>query len=174
MDTNSTEFSFQQNSIIATLKDHAQFIDAAIVTIEGKAQQNFTTINIVAIIAGAVNFGSLSPSQVAAAIDQNSQLLVIYAPTLLLLLAYVATVLLSVKAMSISALGTHPILVVEEEVERWENYTVSEYYKWMKKHILTYIKKTNVSRSARPISCVDHRSGLALRYLRCSCSGRLA
>lgn len=61
MTTNENGLTYQQTNALATLKDHAAFINGAVDSIESKAHQNFTVIYIVLAVAGAANlcsFGS--------------------------------------------------------------------------------------------------------------------
>lgn len=126
-----SELTFQQRNVIATLKDHATFIDGAIDTIERKAHHNFTVINIVVAVAGAVNLCSLASPEIPRAIKDNGLYLATYLPTAYLLFTYLRTAFLSVDAMAVEERGSHPILVTEEEVARWQDeYSVEEYYKW--------------------------------------------
>lgn len=157
MDKKLTGLTFQQKTVLATLQKHTQFIDEAIITIENKAQQNFTIVNIVAAIAGAVNISSLSPSEIAQAIQSNPYFLLIYSPSILLAISYCATVFFSMQAMSLAVHGSHPILVTEEEVMRWEKYPISAFYKWTK---LAYIEIYKENK------CVSEKKAKSVHYSR--------
>ena len=64
MTEHHNDLSFQQLSVLELLKAHIQSQKDAIATLEAsKAQQNFTTINIIAAIVAALNIDSSTDRQ---------------------------------------------------------------------------------------------------------------
>ena len=153
-----TELTFQQRNVVATLKDHATFIDGAIDTIEQKAHHNFTVINIIIAVAGAVNLCSLTSPAIPRAIQQNVFYALTFLPTVYLVYAYLRTAFLSVDAMTVEERGSHPILVTPEEVKRWEGYCVADYYKWtVDAYIDIYRENHSISRSKAKSVVSSHK-----------------
>ena len=143
MDTGAKELTFQQRSVVTTLKDNAAYIDGCIDTIEQKAHQNFTTINIIAAIVGVVNLTSIASPEIRRALAENPISLFIYTPTALIIVAYFLALHAQSEAGQMARRMSHPIDATEESVKWWEACPVNEYYDETVKHYIKAYKHNN-------------------------------
>ncbi len=157
MDTDTKELTFQQRSVVATLKDNAAYIDGCIDTIERKAHQNFATVNIIAAIVGVVNLTSVASPAIRSAVAENPISILIYSPTALIVVAYFLALRTQNQAGQMARRMSHPIDATEESVKWWEDCSVKEYYDQTVKHYIKAYKHNNClnERKAEKNKCIE-------------------
>lgn len=114
MTEHHNDLSFQQLSVLELLKAHIQSQKDAIATLETKAQQNFTTINIIAAIVAALNIDLGQTDSLRQVINERP----LFA---LILLGYAAVVILSIWAVMLRKQASQPMEVSVENANDWSN-----------------------------------------------------
>ncbi len=112
MASQDDNLSFQQLSVLDLLKSHIQSQKDAIATLEGKAQNNFTIINIIVAIVAALNI------ELGAA--ENFHQIISERPLLpLIFVGYVIVVVLSLHALVIRRQASVPMEVSLRHAQDW-------------------------------------------------------
>ena len=114
MTEHQNDLSFQQLSVLELLKAHIQSQKDAITTLETKAQQNFTTINIIAAIVAALNIDLGQTDNIRHVVNERP----LFA---LILIGYAAVVILSIWAVMLRKQASQPMEVSVENANDWSN-----------------------------------------------------
>lgn len=115
------QLTYQELSVLELLKTHTQSQKDAIKTLENKAQQNFTIINIIAAIVAALNLELGDTAKV--------QQILIERPLLTLSLAgYAAIVFLSIRALVLRKQGTESMTVSLKNAKDWSTCELDHHY----------------------------------------------
>ncbi len=104
--------SYQQLSVLDLLKSHTQFQRDAIATLEGKAQNNFTIINIIVAIVAALNIEVGAAESFHQIVSERPLILLIF-------VGYVIVVVLSLHALAIRQQASVPMEVSLRHAQDW-------------------------------------------------------
>lgn len=106
------ELNSQQIRVLDLLKAHIQSQTDAIATLESKAQNNFTIINIIVAIVAALNLELGAAKSLHHIISERPLLLAIFA-------GYALVVVLSLRALVIRKQATAPMTVSVKHAKDW-------------------------------------------------------
>lgn len=106
------DLSFQQQSVLDLFNSHIQSQRDAIATLESKAQNNFTIINIIVAIVAALNLELGAAESLHQIISERPLLLVIF-------IGYACVVVLSLSALAIRKQATVPMKVSVKHAKDW-------------------------------------------------------
>ncbi len=106
------DLSFQQLRVLDLLKSHIQSQTDAIATLENKAQNNFTIINIIVAIVAALNLELRTADNLHQIISERPLLLLIF-------VGYALVVVLSLRALVIRKQATVPMTVSVKYARDW-------------------------------------------------------
>lgn len=121
MTEKNTNLTYQQLSVIELLKAHLQSQKDAINTLENKAQQNFTTINIIAAIVAALNLELGQADKIQQVINERP----LFA---LILIGYAIVVILSIWAVMLRAWASQPMKISLQNAHDWSNCDLDHHF----------------------------------------------
>ncbi len=104
--------SFQQLSVLDLLKSHIESQRDAIATLENKAQNNFTIINIIVAIVAALNLELGAAESLQEIVSERPLLVLIF-------VGYACVVVLSLNALAIRQQATVPMTVSVKHAIGW-------------------------------------------------------
>ena len=106
------DLTIQEQSVLDLLKSHIESQRDAIATLENKAQNNFTIINIIVAIVAALNLELGAAESLHQIISERPLLLVIF-------VGYACVVVLSLSALAIRKQATVPMNVSVKHAKDW-------------------------------------------------------
>ncbi len=104
--------SFQQLSVLDLLKSHIESQRDAIASLENKAQNNFTIINIIVAIVAALNLELGAAESLQEIVSERPLLVLIF-------VGYASVVVLSLNALAIRQQATVPMTVSVKHAIDW-------------------------------------------------------
>ena len=113
--------SYQQLTVLELLKSHIRAQKDAIATLENKAQQNFTVINIIIGIVAGLNLNGGASDTLPNIVSGRPMLIAVF-------LGYVAVVVLSLGALAISRQATAPMKVSVKNTVEWSETDVKHLF----------------------------------------------
>ncbi|MDE2749646.1 MAG: hypothetical protein OXI34_11830 [Chloroflexota bacterium] len=121
MTAQDTKLTYQQLSVLELLKAHIQSQKDAITVLENKAQQNFTIINIIAAIVAALNLELGEADKIRQVINERP----LFA---LILIGYATVVILSIWAVMLRKLASHPMKISLQNAQDWSNCDLDHHF----------------------------------------------
>lgn len=115
------QLTYQELSVLELLKAHTQSQKDAIKTLENKAQQNFTIINIIAAIVAALNLELGETERIQQLIGERP----LFA---LILIGYAIVVILSIWAVMLRTMASHPMTVSLQNAQDWSNCDLDHHF----------------------------------------------
>lgn len=121
MTAQDTKLTYQQLSVLELLKAHIRSQKDAISVLENKAQQNFTIINIIAAIVAALNLELGEADKIRQVINERP----LFA---LILIGYATVVILSIWAVMLRKLASHPMKISLQNAQDWSNCDLDHHF----------------------------------------------